>query len=112
MEKKYSEISFCIKNYKDYDEMMYGVKDCLQVLLQNGYQVQLYDEEHYVVVIRFNYRDESMSGVTLEWLGEDDVIIDTSDMEAEADKLAPPEEEVDYESYDSYIMPSEIDELY
>jgi len=84
MDKKYSTMCFCEDDYKEYydysrqkevneTKMWDDIKDFMRIAVKNGYMMKV----HYdgmTVMIDYNYQDEGMAGVSLEWLGEDEYI--------------------------------------
>lgn len=71
---KYNMITFSSKA----DDMWADIAAVLKILLKNGY-VAVVRDDGLTTWIEFNHDDPQMSGVTLEWLGEDEYI--TSDSE-------------------------------
>ncbi len=93
MDKRYNSFSFCRNDYeyenpttgkKEVNEyMMYeDIKDFLRIAIKNGYQCRIWFDG-YTVVIDYNYQDESLSGVSLEWLGEHEYIVNDLEEGAE-----------------------------
>lgn len=74
---KYSCISFCLPEYEERgeteDDRSRDISDVLRILLKNGYQCRIWDDG-MTICVEYNHLDESMSGVSLEWLGEDEYI--------------------------------------
>ena len=81
---KYSTITFCTENYKEYNddtgiedvnyfEYYRDISEFIRIAIKNGFQMKVWSDE-LTVVIEYNYKDESLSGVSLEWLGEDEYI--------------------------------------
>ena len=84
MEKKYETITFCSEQYLVKDEatgrsepseylMWEDVKNFLRIAIKNGYQCKLWFDG-LTLVVEYNYMDEAMSGVSLNWLGENEYI--------------------------------------
>ena len=84
MEKKYETITFCANDYEVKDKhtgelevseynMWEDVKDFLRIAIKNGYQCKLWFDG-LTLVVEYNYLDESMSGVSLSWIGENEYI--------------------------------------
>ena len=83
--KKYSDISFCTENYKESNpdmpyeetineyEMISDISDFIRLCIKNGYQMKIW-YDGMTVVIEYNYQDESLSGVSLEWVGENEYV--------------------------------------
>ena len=83
---KFNTFSFCEKDYQEYYEyshkrepnftaMWEDISAFIRIALKNGYQIKItYDG--MTVIIEYNYQDETLSGVSLEWLGEDEYIAD------------------------------------
>ena len=82
--EKYNTISFCRESYKEYYETL-GRKEIneaklfdditafIKVAINNGYQMKIWDDG-LTIVIEYNHQDEGLSGVTLEWLGENEYV--------------------------------------
>ena len=86
---KFNTISFCRESYTEYydclnkkaindTKLFEDVTSFIKVAIQNGYQMRIYDDG-VTIVIEYNYKDESLSGVSLEWLGEDEYVVDARD---------------------------------
>lgn len=85
MNNKYETVEICEENYKrpgiidptteevDYEELFDDVKTLVRILLKNGYQMRIWNDG-LTTAIQYNYRDESMTGVSLEWLGDDEYV--------------------------------------
>lgn len=84
MDKKYSAICFCAQDYmkpRDYmgrievdmDKMYNDISDFIRIAIHNGHQMKIWDDG-LTVCIEYNYKDGNMSGVSLEWLGEDEYV--------------------------------------
>ena len=82
MYAKFNVISFCRETYKErcgYSEEINEIKmfddiaSFIQVALKNGYQMRIWDDG-MTVVIEYNCQDESLGGVSLEWVGEDEYV--------------------------------------
>ncbi len=86
MEKKFESIGFCRDTYagnrrariedesREYEKELFNdVKEFIRIATQNGYQCRVFDDG-LTICVEYNYIDESMSGVSLEWLGEDEYI--------------------------------------
>lgn len=85
MNNKYETVEICEENYKrpgiidptteevDCEELFDDVKTLVRILLKNGYQMRIWNDG-LTTAIQYNYRDESMTGVSLEWLGEDEYV--------------------------------------
>ena len=80
--KKYESIAFCESTYEgyneylgrnvvDYDEMYSDISSFIRMAIKNGYQMKIW-YDGLTVSIEYEYQDESMSGVCLEWLNEDE----------------------------------------
>lgn len=93
MSEKFNTISFCRDDYKEYydclekeevnyDKMFDDIKEFIRIALQNGYQMRIWDDG-VTIVIEFNYQNESMSGVSLEWLDENEYIESYAEGESE-----------------------------
>lgn len=93
MEGKYSRISFCRESYRQYYdclgkedinyEVMYDdIKNFIRIAIQNGYQCKFWSDE-ITVVVEYNYQDECLSGVSLEWLNENEYIAECSEGDEE-----------------------------
>lgn len=88
MNGKFNTISFCRDDYKnmkkfrmpgeeiliDEDLMLNDIRDFVRIAMKNGYQMRIWDDG-LTVSIEYNYFDESISGVSLEWLDENDAVI-------------------------------------
>ena len=84
MEGKYNTISFCETDYTEYNdyshknevnhtEMYEDILSFIRIAIKNGYQMRIWNDG-LTTVIEYNYADENMSGVSLEWLGEDEYV--------------------------------------
>ena len=82
--QKYSRFVFCPDDYKEYDEhtredsvneckMWEDIQEFIRLAIKNGYQCRIWCDS-YSICVDYNYLDESLSGVTLEWLGEDEFV--------------------------------------
>ena len=89
---KYNMITFCPKTYERFamtdtakaeDEMWADITAVLKILLQNGY-VAVVRDDGLTTWIEFNHDDPQISGVTLEWLGEDEYIARAEDGQDES----------------------------
>ena len=87
MDNKYNTMTFCrddyiipdtsdnpykkgeVNNYK----LFADISAFIRIAIENGYQMKIWDDE-YTIVIEFNYKDESLGGVSLQWVGEDEYI--------------------------------------
>ena len=49
------------------------ISDFTRIAIKNGYQMKVWSDE-CTIVIEYNYKDESLSGVSLEWLNENEYI--------------------------------------
>ena len=45
----------------------------IEILIKQGYQVQVYDDDVDIIVIRYAYRDEELTNYRLEWLTDEEV---------------------------------------
>lgn len=76
-------MTFCEDDYMEYgknreqffnSKKMYDdIRDFIRIIIQNGYQMKMWFDG-MTVCVEYNYRDESMSGVSLEWLDENEYI--------------------------------------
>lgn len=84
-QNKYSSFCFCRDDYMEKNEtlgkeevneyVMYeDIKEFIRLAIRNGYQCRV-RFDGYTVVIDYNYQDESLSGVSLEWLNEHEYIV-------------------------------------
>lgn len=82
--EKYSSISFCSENYKEYNQytsrdevdesaMYDDIKSFIRLAIKNDYQMKIWCDG-LTVIIEYNHRDGSLSGVDLEWIGEDEYV--------------------------------------
>lgn len=72
MSIKYNTIEFCREDYKDdgeHDEfaMWSDIQEFLRIAIKNGYQMKIWDDGE-TIVVEYNYRDELLSDIGLEWL--------------------------------------------
>ena len=88
MEKKFETIVFTTKSYRanwrddtEYDKtaMWNDITDVIRILTMQGYQCRVYEEDFHIVVIEYNYKDESFGSPTLEWVGEDEYVCNPKD---------------------------------
>lgn len=93
MSEKFNTISFCRDDYKEYydclgkeevncDKMFDDIKEFIRIALRNGYQMRIWDDG-LTIVVEFNYQDENMSGVGLEWLNENEYVASYAEGENE-----------------------------
>lgn len=84
MTQKFNEMEICSKDYTEHQgygredvfnevEMVSDIADFVKVLLKNGQQVRMW-YDGMTVCIEYNYLDQSMGGVSLEWLGPDEYV--------------------------------------
>ena len=85
MSNKYNTISFCrndyikpdpenfSKTYIDEFDMYRDISDFMRIAIKNGYQMKVWSDE-LTIVIEYNYKDVGLSGVSLEWLDENEYI--------------------------------------
>lgn len=100
-DKKYERMCFCEESYKKYydyskkkevDEssMWDDIKDFMRIAVKNGYQMRV-TFDGMTVIIDYNYQDQSMSGASLEWIGDDEYVGKTEEYglcrETESDEL-------------------------
>ena len=89
-EYKYNSFSFCRDNYLkhsdclrkdcvDYDSLYKDVSEFIRIAIANDYQLKLWSDE-YTLCIEYNYNDPGLSGVTLEWISDDEYIVNESEM--------------------------------
>ena len=85
MDSKFNAISFCKESYKDfYDclgkeslnetKLFEDIAAFIKVAIQNGYQMKIWNDG-LTIVIEYNHQDESLSGASLEWLGENEYVM-------------------------------------
>ena len=88
MDKKCETIVFTTKSYctnwrndSEYDKiaMWSDIADVIRILMAQGYQCRIYEEDFHIVVIEYNYKDENYGGPTLEWVGEDEYVCNPKD---------------------------------
>lgn len=84
MDNKHNSFSFYrgdyeeyydVLNKKDYNyEAMYDdIKNFIRIAVKNNYQMKIWCDGE-TVVVEYNYKDDGMSGVSLEWLDENEYI--------------------------------------
>ena len=82
MDKKCETFTFCPADYTsvvDHEEVcdenrLYDdIRDFIRLAIHSGYQMKIW-EDGYTIIVEFNYRDESLSGTSLEWVGEDEYV--------------------------------------
>ena len=81
MNNKFEKIEFCEESYKEggrfgeinYAKMYGDIAKFIQILLRNGYIMKIWSDD-MTVAIEYNYKDEEMAGVSLEWLAENEYI--------------------------------------
>ena len=84
MDSKFNTISFCRESYKEfYDclgkksvnetKLFEDITAFIKVAIQNDYQMRIWDDG-LTIVIEYNHQDESLSGVSLEWLDENEYV--------------------------------------
>lgn len=87
MNKKYETFSFCrgdytepgsneVNEYRLYED----INEFVKLAIKNCYQMKIYDDS-YTIIVEYNYFDESLSGVSLEWLGEDEYVANAKEEE-------------------------------
>lgn len=57
----------------DYKKMYTDIAIFISLLIRNGQQVKICSDE-YCVIVEYNDQDEALSGVSLEWIGENEFI--------------------------------------
>ena len=57
------------------DKLWETVAQQIKILTKSGYDVEIYEDEVDIVVIRFAYKDPEWAHYTLEWLDEDELSI-------------------------------------
>lgn len=85
--ENFNKICLAFDNYKEYyslghggskseayEELYKDLSDLIRILLKNNQQIKIYSEDGGIIV-QYNYKGEDMSGVRLEWLGEDSIIL-------------------------------------
>ena len=96
MNNRYNTISFCSNDYRKPDpenfsktyidefDMYRDISDFMRIAIKNGYQMKVWFDG-LTIVIEYNYKDESLSGVSLEWLDENEYIekIERNDTDGE-----------------------------
>ena len=84
-DRNYNEIIFSSESYKEessvkyrkevnYDKMFDDISAFLKGAFKNGYQTKMYMTECGSIVVQYNYFDPNWSGVSLEWIAEDEFI--------------------------------------
>ena len=84
MERKYNRIEFCQEDYHEIDdltgesefneyEFWEDFKDFMRIAIKNNYQCHVWFDG-LTLAVDYNFQDPSISGVSLEWLGEDEYI--------------------------------------
>lgn len=73
MGSNYESITFAKNNYDNEEQMWDDIRDTLRILSKQDYQFKFYCDEQGVgvYVLQFNYKDVNMSGISLDWVGED-----------------------------------------
>ena len=87
--QRYNRFTFCQDDYKkpgvhfnvfpdadevDWDALWAAYTDFIRLAVKNGYQCHTW-YDGYTLVVDYNYLDETISGVSLEWVGEDEKIV-------------------------------------
>ena len=87
MTQKFNAISFFRADYEvpnqyplpghrpeiDEAKLMNDIRDFIRIAMRNGYQMKIW-YDGLTVCIEYNYQDESLSGVSLNWLGENEYV--------------------------------------
>ena len=73
---KFYEMTFDKSTYENEIEMWNDIRDFIRIILKQDYMFKMYcDEQGFgIYVIQQNYKDDELSGATLEWLGENEYI--------------------------------------
>ena len=86
--QKYNRFTFCPDDYQkngshadyfpepdsvDWDAMWADFGTFVRLAIKNGYQCHLWFDG-YTLVVDYNYSDQSISGVSLEWIGENEYV--------------------------------------
>ncbi len=93
MKTKFNRFTFCPDDYKERNEntqeeyvneyaMYEDIKSFIRLAVKNGYQCRVWHDS-YTICIDYNYQDESLSSVSLEWLGEHEYIVNDLEEGAE-----------------------------
>lgn len=88
MDNKFNSLAFFKGNYLktyhadrydfkdddvDYKKMFSDIAVFISILTRNQQHMKIWTDE-YCVVVEYNDQDESLSGVSLDWLGDDEFI--------------------------------------
>lgn len=79
MAEKYNTISFCRSTYEDDKKeineysLFEDLTDFIRIAIKNEYQMKIFDDG-LTIVVEYNYAEGSLSGVSLEWIGENEYI--------------------------------------
>lgn len=82
MDKQINTISFCPDNYIEYyeslgkksvnDQQMYeDIQSFIRIALKNKYQMKVCTDG-YCTIIEYEHEDQNLSGLRLEWIGDED----------------------------------------
>lgn len=78
MSDKYSTITFCKTDYTERGEfnareMWDDISDFMRIAVRNGYHMKV-SFDGLTVIVQYNLQNEGISGVSLEWLGDDEYV--------------------------------------
>ena len=69
---KPNEMTFCVENYSDENDMWYDIAKFLKALLKNEYIATVRCEDDRVYVIKYDYDDREMGTPMPFWLTPDE----------------------------------------
>lgn len=78
MNDKHNTFTFCENDYSQYGhdgtkEMYADIGEFIRIAVKNGYKMAIW-YDGMTVGVEYNYQDESLSGVSLEWIGDDEYV--------------------------------------
>ena len=79
MDRKHSTITFCREDYRENGEvneyaMFSDICEFIRIAIRNGYQMRVCFDG-MTVIVEFNLQNAGLSGVTLEWVGDDEYVV-------------------------------------
>jgi len=72
VDMEYQTMTFAFKNYESDNELWQAVANFQQMLMKNGYECVVRQEDDIVVVVEYNYsRWKNFGNATPHWLDDD-----------------------------------------
>ena len=79
MDQKHSTFTFFREDYREKGEvneiaMFSDICEFIRIAIRNGYQMRVCSDG-LAVIVEFNQQDALLTGVTLEWIGDDEYVV-------------------------------------